>query len=62
MPLHRSARLFTLGLALAGTCAAQNTQDNKHTQRQPKQQQRSDRSVRKAANPKSQKKFDKAQA
>ncbi len=24
MPIHRSARLFTLGLALAGTCAAQN--------------------------------------
>jgi hypothetical protein len=35
MPLHRSARLFTLGLALAGTCTAQNkleTEQTKHSQ------------------------------
>jgi hypothetical protein len=37
MPLHRSARLFTLGLALAGTCAAQNpleTEQNPAPQQQ----------------------------
>jgi hypothetical protein len=59
MPLHRSARLFTLGLALAGTCAAQNTQDTKQTQRQLKQQQRE--AVRKALNTKPQKRTDRSQ-
>ena len=54
MPLHRSARLFTLGLALAGTCAAQDTQDNKQTQRSPRQQQSTYKAVRKALNAKPQ--------
>jgi hypothetical protein len=53
MPLYRSARLFTLGLALAGTCAAQDTQDNKMPHRQLKQQQRE--AVRKALATKPQK-------
>lgn len=62
MPLHRSTRLFTLGLALAGTCAVQNPQENKSTQRQLKQlqQQRAEKSVRKALNARPQKN-DKAQ-
>jgi hypothetical protein len=41
MQLYRSARLFTLGLALAGSCAAQDPQDLQNTnqlQRQMKQQ------------------------
>jgi hypothetical protein len=65
MPLYRSARLFTLGLALAGTCAAQNTQDNKSTyrqlrQQQWKQQQRTEKPVRRAVNTKPLKKAEKA--
>jgi hypothetical protein len=64
MPLYRSARLFTLGLALAGTCAAQDTQDNKMPHRPLKQQQRADRAVRKATNAKPPQRTpgDKAQA
>jgi hypothetical protein len=61
MPLYRSARLFTLGLALAGTCAAQNTQENKSTQR-PSKQQRADKSLRKAQGAKPPKRMDKAPA
>jgi hypothetical protein len=62
MPLYRSARLFTLGLALAGTCAAQDPQDNKATHKPAKQQQRADRAVRKPLNAKAPKKTDRAQA
>jgi hypothetical protein len=62
MPLYRSARLFTLGLALAGTCAAQDTQENRVTPRQLKQQPRADKSARKALTPKPPKRADKAQA
>jgi hypothetical protein len=64
MPLYRSARLFTLGLALAGTCAAQDTQDNKMPHGTMKQQQRADKPVRKATNakPPQRKSSDKGQA
>jgi hypothetical protein len=45
MPLYRSARLFTLGLALAGSCAAQ-TPDTLNPQRQMKQQQNERKALR----------------
>jgi hypothetical protein len=54
MPLHRSARLFTLGLALSGACAAQNTPDAESTHKQLKQQ-RADKALAKAVRARQQK-------
>jgi hypothetical protein len=54
MPLHRSARLFTLGLALSGACAAQTTPDAESTHNQLKQQ-RADKALAKAVRARQQK-------
>jgi hypothetical protein len=54
MPLHRSARLFTLGLALSGVCSAQTTPDAESTHKQLKQQ-RTDKALAKSVRARQQK-------